>query len=92
MLYFVSKGPRALPSRACSSRGSDFMPAKKPVDIAFHDETGQLFMLDKKERQLLRLLLSKVIKSVSGRKVLSEKLGPEFVKIGLNLLRQMGGR
>ena len=68
------------------------MPAKKPVDIAFHDETGQLFMLDKKERQLLRLLLSKVIKSVSGRKVLSEKLGPEFVKIGLNLLRQMGGR
>jgi hypothetical protein len=68
------------------------MAAEKTGDIAFHDETGQLSTLDKKERQLLRLLLSKVINSVSGRKFISEKLGQEFVKIGVNLLRQMGGR
>jgi hypothetical protein len=68
------------------------MPTKKPADIAFQDETGQLFMLDKKERQLLRLLLSKTISSVNGRKVISKKLGAEFVKIGLDLLKQMGGR
>jgi hypothetical protein len=68
------------------------MPAEKPVDIAFQDETGQLFMLNKEERQLLRLLLSKVINSANGRKVISEKLGPEFVKIGLHLLKEMGGR
>jgi hypothetical protein len=67
------------------------MPTKKPADIAFQDETGQLFMLDKKERQLLRLLLSKTINSVNGRKVISQKLGEEFVKIGLDLLKQMGG-
>lgn len=68
------------------------MPTKKPADIAFQDETGQMFMLDKKERQLLRLLLSKTISSVNGRKVVSQKLGEDFVKIGLDLLKQMGGR
>jgi altronate dehydratase len=67
------------------------MAKKKPDDIAFQDETGQMFMLNKKERQLLRELLAKVIKSVSGRKAINEKLGPEYVKIGLNLLKQMGG-
>jgi hypothetical protein len=48
-------------------------------------------MLDKKERQLLRELLAKVIKSVRGRKVIAETLGPEYVKVGLNLLKQLGG-
>ena len=67
------------------------MATKKPADIAFQDETGQMFMLDKKERRLLRELLAKVIKSVSGRKVIAQTLGPEYVKIGLNLLKQMGG-
>jgi hypothetical protein len=67
------------------------MASKKPDDIAFQDETGQMFMLDKKERQLLRELLAKVIKSASGRKVIASTLGPEYVKIGLNLLKQLGG-
>jgi hypothetical protein len=67
------------------------MTIKKPADIAFQDETGQMFMLDKKERQLLRELLARVMKSVSGRRVIAQKLGPEFVKLGMNLLKQMGG-
>lgn len=67
------------------------MAMKKSADIAFQDETGQLFMLNKKERQLLRELLAKVIKSVSGRKMIAQTLGPEYVRVGLNLLKQMGG-
>jgi hypothetical protein len=38
----------------------------EPSDIAFKDETGQMFMLDKKERILLRELLAKAIKSAGG--------------------------
>lgn len=67
------------------------MVTNKPADIAFQDETGQMFMLNKKERQLLREVLAKVIKTDSGRKVIAETLGPEYVNLGLNLLKQMGG-
>lgn len=67
------------------------MSTKKSGDLAFQDETGQVFMLDKKERQLLRLLLARVMKSTSGRKMIATKFDPEYVKIGLNLLKQMGG-
>lgn len=67
------------------------MPTKKQGDIGFQDETGQILMLDKKERQLLRLLLARVLNSVSGRKMIATRLDPEFVKIGLDLLKQMGG-
>jgi hypothetical protein len=63
----------------------------KPSDIAFKNETGQMFMLDKKVRVLLRGLLAKAIKSAGGRKMIAERLGPEYVEIGLNLLKQMGG-
>ena len=59
--------------------------------MAFQDESGQMFMLGKMERVLLRELLTKVMKSVSGRKVIAQTLGPEYVKIGIKLLKEMGG-
>jgi len=64
----------------------------KPSDIASRDETGQVFMLDKKERILLRELLAKAINSAGAKKIISERLGPEYIEIGLNLLKQMGGK
>jgi hypothetical protein len=67
------------------------MANKNPGGIAFKADTGQMFMLDKKERLLLRELLARVMKSVRGRKVIVQTLGPEYVKVGINLLKEMGG-
>jgi hypothetical protein len=71
--------------------GAALMTTREPADMAFRNETGQIFMLNKKERILLRALLEKAIRSVSGRKWIAEKLGPEYVKIGLSLLKDLGG-
>ena len=50
---------------------------------------GKLLMIDDKERELLRLILSKVIETENGRQYIIDKLGGEYVRIGENLLKQM---
>jgi hypothetical protein len=54
-------------------------------------ESGEFLMLDKKERRLIEAILRKTLKSRTGRQVLEEILGREYVEIGLKLLRQMTG-
>jgi hypothetical protein len=48
-------------------------------------------MIDKKERELIREILSMTLKSPSAREWISKKLGKEYVQIGIKLLKNMGG-
>jgi len=48
-------------------------------------------MLDKEQRRLLAAILRMTMKSETGRQVIKERLGSEYVEIGLKLLRQMTG-
>ena len=60
-------------------------------NLALYDKTAALLMLDKKERQLLKELLSLTLKSKNARDVIIKKLGNEYIKIGENLLKTLGG-
>jgi len=61
------------------------------IEIGFRDEGGETLMLNKKERQLVTLLLDKIIKSRTGRVYIGEKLGVEYLEIGEKLFRELGG-
>ncbi len=66
------------------------MNQKKDINLALHDTTGALLMLDKKERKLLKELLDMTLKSKNAREWIVRKLGDEYIEIGENLLRLMG--
>jgi hypothetical protein len=66
------------------------MNQKKDINLALHDATGALLMLNKKERKLLKELLDMTLKSKNAREWIVKKLGEEYVEIGENLLRVMG--
>jgi len=67
------------------------MEDNNEVLVGLADKTGALLMIDKKERELIRELLSMTLKSPSAREWISKKLGKEYVQIGVKLLRNMGG-
>ncbi len=67
------------------------MEKKKDIDLALHDETGALLMLNKKERKLLREILLMTLKSTSAKDWIVKKLGKEYIKIGEKLIKGMGG-
>jgi hypothetical protein len=60
-------------------------------EIAFKAETGELYMLGKKERMLLRAILSVTLKSKAGREAISQICGKECLQLAKTLLEQMGG-
>jgi hypothetical protein len=59
---------------------------------AFKAVTGELYMLGKKERILLRAILAVTLKSKAGREIIAEKHGKESLQIAKTLLHEMGGR
>lgn len=60
------------------------------IKLALHDRTGALLMIDKKERRLVKELLSITLKSQASREWIEKKLGPEYIEIGEKLLKSMG--
>jgi hypothetical protein len=60
--------------------------------IGVKAETGELFTLDKKERILLRAVLSVALDYKTTREVIAKKLGKDSLTIAEDLLREMGGR
>ena len=62
------------------------------IEIRFKSETGELFSLDKKERILLRAVLSVALDYKATRSVIAKKLGKESLALAEELLREMGGR
>ncbi len=67
------------------------MDAEQSTDLALHDKTGALLMLNKNERKLLKELLTMTLKSESAKEWIVKKLGKEYINIGEKLLRTMGG-
>jgi len=67
------------------------MDEKKNINIALHDKTGALLMIDKKERILVKEILSGALKSPASREWIEKKLGKEYLEIGDRLLQSMGG-
>jgi hypothetical protein len=64
---------------------------KNDREIGVHDNTGQVMMLDKKERKLLRLVLDVSLRSDSAKQYITKTLGPRFLKVGEKLLQNMKG-
>ena len=59
--------------------------------MAFKAETGELYMLGKKERLLLRAILSVTLKSKAGREAIIQACGKEHLELAKTLLKEMGG-
>ena len=61
------------------------------MQLALHDKTGALLMLDKRERKLLKELLTITLKSSASREWITKKLGSEYLEVAEKLLKSMGG-
>jgi len=59
--------------------------------LALHGNTGALLMLYKRERKLLKELLTITLKSPASREWITKKLGPEYLEVAEKLLTNMGG-
>lgn len=68
------------------------MNEEKDINLALHDKTGALLMLNKNERRLLKELLDMTLKSNNAREWIIKKLGNEYIAIGEGLLKAMGGK
>lgn len=67
------------------------MDDDKEKKLALYDETGALLMVDKKERKLIKEILTASLKSKPSRDWIVKKLGEEYLDIGENLLKTLGG-
>jgi hypothetical protein len=67
------------------------MENKEDINLALHDETGALLMLNKNERKLLREILAMTLKSDSAKDWIVKKLGKGYVQIAEKLLKATGG-
>jgi len=68
------------------------MNEEKDINLALHDKTGALLMLNKNERKLLKELLDMTLKSKNAREWIIKKLGNEYIEVGEGLLKAMGGK
>jgi len=65
---------------------------KKNIQSEFgiRGETGELYMLTKKERILTIEILKRTLATETGREFLIERFGKEGLKTALGLLQEMG--
>jgi len=66
------------------------MKKEDPSDVGIRGETGELHMLNKKERILTVEVLKLTLATVAGREFLIERFGEESLKIATSLLEEMG--
>ena len=59
------------------------------IHLGLSDKSGALMMINKKERQILREILSITMKSKGGKAYIARKFGPEYVEIAENLLKAL---
>lgn len=60
-------------------------------DVAFKAETGELYMLGKTERILLRAILGVTLNSGASRDFIIRKHGKASLQLAETLLKEMGG-
>ena len=61
------------------------------TNIGLAASSNEFIMLNKKERRLLRALLSRSLDSKAGREFIARRLGEEYLEVGESLLNEMGG-
>jgi hypothetical protein len=67
------------------------MEERDEISIGLADKTGALLMINKKERKLIREILSVTLKSPAAKEWIIKKFGREYIPIGEKLLNVMGG-
>jgi hypothetical protein len=71
--------------------GSETAPVstKNDYQCLIPENRGKLLMISGEERKVLRLVLSKVLETDSGKEYIIEKLGAHYLKIAQELLEEM---
>jgi len=59
-------------------------------EFSFRAETGELYMLDKKERILMREILKWILTNTGNREVVVRCFGEEGIKVAVSLLERLG--
>ena len=57
----------------------------------YHADTGNVLMLNKKERILVKEILSIVLSTKEGKETIKQKFGEEYIKIARDLLEAVSG-
>ena len=66
------------------------MSKDDPSKVGLRGETGEVYMLNKKERILTIEVLKMTLATEAGRQFLIERFGKEGLKIAVSLLEEMG--
>jgi hypothetical protein len=75
--------------RFLESDSTPTTPSKSDYQCLLPDTWGKLLMLSEEERKLLRLVLSRVMETNSGREYIVEKLGKPYLQVAKDLLGEM---
>ena len=66
------------------------MKENNQFDFGIRSETGEVYLLNKKERVLTMEVLKMTLATEAGREFLLERFGKEGLKIAVSLLKEMG--
>lgn len=66
------------------------MKKNNNFEFGIRSETGELYMLNKKERILMIEVLKMALATDAGREFVVERFGKEGLKIAADLLEEMG--
>jgi hypothetical protein len=60
-------------------------------EIGFKADTGEVYMLNKRERILVREILRKTLRSTAGKQFIAELFGREGLRLAKSLFEEMEG-
>ena len=66
------------------------MKENNQFDFGIRSETGEVYLLNKKERVLTMEVLKMTLATEAGREFLLERFGKEGLKIAVSQLKEMG--
>ncbi|MFC1579565.1 hypothetical protein ACFL4N_01485 [Thermodesulfobacteriota bacterium] len=67
------------------------MPEETVDSSSYINETGNFFLLNKTERKLLKEILNITLSAEQGKKYIINKLGKDYLEIGADFLKRIGG-
>jgi len=68
------------------------MTNENDAEIGFHHaQTGEIIMLDKKQRLLIRNVLVRVLGAESGKEYIRKNLGGEYITVAFDVLKNISG-
>ena len=70
--------------------GGRIMKKENNSDVGIRGETGELYMLNKKERILTVEVLKRILTTAAGREFVVARFGEEGLKKAATLLEEMG--